>query len=137
MSYLPLAMLTRVTPWRRWLSKTNRQIPDRQPTSSWKIFKISKGKRHRNTVCPLPLRTPRSFRKNMTNVSETATPVVEVSEMPASGQAAVDGENTASRQRGSGRKLRTPFRRRRGDAAAQQSGQQIPEGGEQGVAGEE
>ncbi|HLU01056.1 MAG TPA: pseudouridine synthase [Burkholderiaceae bacterium] len=57
--------------------------------------------------------------------------------MPASGQAAVDGENTASRQRGSGRKLRTPFRRRRGDAAAQQSGQQIPEGGEQGVAGEE
>jgi len=64
----------------------------------------------------------------MTNVSETATPVVEVSEMPAGGQAAVEGDNTASRPRGSGRKLRTPFRRRRGDAVQQQSGQQGSEG---------
>lgn len=61
----------------------------------------------------------------MTNVNETATPVAEVSEMPAAPQAAVEGEAAGNRPRGSGRKLRTPFRRRRGDAG-QSAGQDAP-----------
>src|SRR5690606_14117474 len=128
MNCLHLATPTLVAPSRHWLSMMTARMPRRRAMSRRKIFKIPMGKERRNAVCPLPLKTPRSFRKNMTNVSETATPVVEVSEMPAGGQAAVEGDNTASRPRGSGRKLRTPFRRRRGDAVQQQSGQQGSEG---------
>src|SRR5690606_33419195 len=108
-----------------WASTRLRRRRNRQTTSRQKIFKLEKGKEHRNADCPLPLKTLRSFRKNMTNVNEAATTVAEVSEMPAAPQAAVEGEAAGNRPRGSGRKLRTPFRRRRGDAG-QLAGQDAP-----------
>lgn len=52
----------------------------------------------------------------MTNANDTATPVVDVSDIPESTAAGNDKEGGTAKPRGSGRKLRTPFRRRRGDA---------------------
>ena len=62
----------------------------------------------------------------MTNVNETAAPVADASDVPGVATARGDGDGAAVKPRGSGRKLRTPFRRRRGDAA-QQASQDTPE----------
>lgn len=62
----------------------------------------------------------------MTNAIDTATPVVDVSETPANTANDGERESGAGKPRGSGRKLRTPFRRRRGDAG-QQTSQNAPE----------
>lgn len=52
----------------------------------------------------------------MTNVNETATAAADVSDMPSVVAASGSGESVAVKPRPSGRKLRTPFRRRRADA---------------------
>lgn len=62
----------------------------------------------------------------MTNAIETANPVVDASDMSASPATADEKQGGAAKPRGSGRKLRTPFRRRRGDTV-QQTNQQAAE----------
>lgn len=52
----------------------------------------------------------------MTNVNETAAPAAEAQDVPGTVASGGDGDKAAVKTRGSGRKLRTPFRRRRGDA---------------------
>src|SRR5690606_41293081 len=65
---------------------------------------------------PLPPTTtqfPRSTRKNMTNITETAAPPAHATEAPAkqpAGSESSAGNAAAKPGRGSGRKLRTPFR---------------------------
>lgn len=78
---------------------------------------------------PLPPTTtqfPRSTRKNMTNITETAAPPAHATEAPAkqpAGSESSAGNAAAKPGRGSGRKLRTPFRRRRADAGGEPSQQ--------------
>lgn len=55
----------------------------------------------------------------MTNVNETSAPVAEGSDVPAATTTQGDAAVGVAKPRGSGRKLRTPFRRRRGDGATQ------------------
>jgi len=53
----------------------------------------------------------------MTNVNETTAPAAEASDAPKVVAASESGDSVAVKPRASGRKLRTPFRRRRADAA--------------------
>jgi len=64
----------------------------------------------------------RSTRKTMTDINETAAPVADAPDVSTTRNA---GDGTAAKPaRGTGRKLRTPFRRRRQDASA--GPQQVP-----------
>ncbi len=64
----------------------------------------------------------------MTNVKEKAAEAADASHTQnVAAPSAGEGDATA-RPKGSGRKLRTPFRRRRGDAAQPQAGQEASEG---------
>lgn len=62
----------------------------------------------------------------MTNITDTAAPAADAIEAPAISPASGDtaaGGAPAKPARGAGRKLRTPFRRRRADAATDASPQ--------------
>src|SRR5690606_29621821 len=85
-------------------------------------------KKLQSTHRSLSLKTLRSIRKKMTNVKEKAAEAADASHTQnVAAPSAGEGDATA-RPKGSGRKLRTPFRRRRGDAAQPQAGQEASEG---------
>jgi len=75
----------------------------------------------------------------MTNITETAAPAAESPDVPTTRAAGADSAaeaGTAKPARGAGRKLRTPFRRRRADAGAEQASETgVDAGADAGGAG--
>jgi len=71
------------------------------------------------------MKFPRSTRKKMTDINETAVPAADTPDVSTTRSA--DG-GAAKPARGTGRKLRTPFRRRRQDAVPgpQQAASEVP-----------